>query len=285
LPSSVRYFDDEQDQPSFQEIDAVMQHINEQGSDGGIERDEPSWPNSSSPRYDVSPLPSSPHLPTFRMPIRSDAPSPSPRRPMITKTLNLPDESASVTQDPFSDGRAVPGYDSPVRRLNDSGDVPVSEWDDVISSGQENEFRQRTEFFGPHVSSVIKSAMDNHFLALEKRFNSLMEQQLTNGRQPLHRARSRLTADSDADDEEDDVETDAYSRGFSPKRDRRMDKFRVILQEALATNRPRTPPAQDLSHFETLHRALAEIQGSVTQRADVPAPSLPTLAEMKIMIE
>jgi hypothetical protein len=283
LPSSVRYFDDDQDQPSFQEIDAVIQHLNEQGSDGGIERDEPSWPNSSSPRYDVSPLPSSPHLHTFQMPFRSDAPSPSPRRPMITKTLNLPD-SASVTQDPFSDGRAVPGYDSPVRRLNDTGDVPISDWDDVISSGQENEFRQKTEFFGPHVSSVIKSAMDDHFLALEKRFNTLIEGQMTRVQPSLRRARSRITVESDADDE-DDVETDAYSRGFSPKRDRRMEKFKSMLQEALVAHRPRTPPVQDLSHFEHIQRAITDIQGSITQKPEAPAPVMPTLEELRAIVE
>jgi chromosome segregation ATPase len=204
---------------------------------------------------------------------------------MITKTLNVPDESASVTQDPFSDGRAVPGYDSPVRRLNDSGDVPVSDWDDVISSGQENEFRQKAEFFGPHVSSVIQSAMDNHFRALEKRFNDLIEEQLTRVQKPSRRARSRITVDSDADDEDDDVETDAYSRGFSPKRDRRMEKFKVMLQEALAANRPRTPLVQDLSHFENLQRAISDIQGSITQKSEIPAPAIPTLAEMKAMIE
>jgi hypothetical protein len=291
LPSSVRYFDDEADAPTFEDIDAVMQHMNEQGSDGGIEREEvePSWPNSSSPQFDVSPLPSSPHPHLFQMPtLRSDAPSPSPRRPMITKTLNV--DSASVTQDPFSDGRAVPGYDSPVRRLGGSGDeLPISDWDDVVSSGQEGEFRQKAEFFGPHVSSVIKSSMDNHFAALQQRFNDLMEQQLRQS-QSSRRARSRITVDSDADDEDDDGETDAYSRGFSPKRDRRMEKIRSVIQEAFASQRPRTPPVpalvQDVAGFEALQKALAEIQGSMAVKpVEAPAMPVPTLEQMKAMIE
>ena len=304
LPSSVRYFDDDQDQPSFQEIDAVMQQLNEQGSDGGIEREdeEPSWPNSSSPQFDVSPLPSSPAPHIFQMPqLRSDAPSPSPRRrPMITKTLNV--DSASVTQDPFSDGRAVPGYDSPVRRLGDEdGEVPISDWDDVVSSGQEGEFRSKAEFFGPHVSAVIKNAMDSHYLSLEKRFAEMMEQQqLLQGRRTSRRARSRMTADSDADDEDDDVlETDALSRGFSPKRDRRLEKMRMMIQEAFARQqRPKTPPTLDLSHFENLQKAvddrshfeslqttLAELKGSMAEKSSVPAPAVPTLEEMRAMIE
>ncbi|KIW06859.1 uncharacterized protein PV09_02535 [Verruconis gallopava] len=280
LPSSVRYFDD-QDQPSFQEIDAVMRQLNEDGSDGGIEREEPSWPNSSSPRYDVSPLPSSPQPHAFQMPLRSDAPSPSPRRPMITKTLNV--DSASVTQDPFSDGRAVPGYDSPVRRMNGSEDIPVSDWDDVISSGQEDEFRQKAEFFGPHVSNVIRNTMDHHFSALEKRFSALMDQQIANNRPQLRRTRSRVTVDSDADDEDEEVETDAYSRGFSPKRDRRMEKYRSMLQEVLSSQRPRTP--QGLYHFEDLQKTISEIQEFIRQRPEPSAVTVPGIEDIKAIVE
>jgi hypothetical protein len=267
LPSSVRYYDD-LDQPSFQEIDAIMQHFNEEGSDAGIEREDPSWPNSSH-RDSVSPHPLTPKVPDFAPPkLRSDAPSPSPRRSLFARPLNLDVDSASFTQDPFSDGRAVPTYDSPIHCLNENDDIPVSDWDDVVSSAEDDRLRERSTFFDSRVSEVIGAAVEKRLAPLEKRLQDIMQEQFAHFQPPPpgRRVRSRATMDSDADDEDEDLETDAFSRGWSPKRDRRMEKFRIMLQDALASQqRSHSPSPMGVSEVSALHAALEELKASVTK--------------------
>ncbi|TLD34795.1 Vacuolar protein sorting-associated protein 11 [Venturia nashicola] len=268
LPSSVRYFDD-LDQPSFQEIDAIMQHFNEEGSDAGIEREDPSWPNTSHDES-VSPRTQTPEVPDFAPPkLRSDAPSPSPRRSLFARPLHLPEpDSASITQDPFSDARAVPTYDSPIHHLNENGDAPISDWDDVVSSAEDDRLRERTTFFDSRVSEVIGAAVDFRLAPLEKRLQEMMQTQLAQFQAPVQgrRVRSQTTLESDADDEDDDLETDTYSRGWSPKRDRRMEKFKTILQDALSSQqRNHSPTPMGLSEISALHAALEEVKASVSK--------------------
>lgn len=268
LPSSVRYYDD-LDQPSFQEIDAIMQHFNEEGSDAGIEREDPSWPNSSHDGS-VSPRVHTPEVPDFAPPkLRSDAPSPSPRRSLFARPLRLPElDSASITQDPFSDGRAVPTYDSPIHHLNGNDDAPISDWDDVVSSAEDDRLRERSTFFDSRVSEVIGAAVEDRLAPLEKRLQEMMQDQLAQFQAPIQgrRVRSRATMESDADDEDDDPETDTYSRGWSPKRDRRMEKFKTMLQDALSSQqRSHSPIPIGLSEVSALHAAFEEVKATVTK--------------------
>lgn len=268
LPSSVRYYDD-LDQPSFQEIDAIMQHFNEEGSDAGIEREHPSWPNSSH-GGSGSPQVQTPEVPDFAPPkLRSDAPSPSPRHSIFAQPLRLPElDSASITQDPFSDGRAVPVDDSPIHHLNGDNDAPISDWDDVVSSAEDDQLRERSTFFDSRVSEVIGAAVEDRLAPLEKRLQEMMSEQLAQLQAPLQgrRVRSGATMESDADDEDDDLETDTYSRSWSPKRDRRMEKFKSMLQDALSSQqRSHSPNQIGLSEVSALHAALEEVKASVTK--------------------
>ncbi|QDS74551.1 hypothetical protein FKW77_007811 [Venturia effusa] len=268
LPSSVRYFDD-LDQPSFQEIDAIMQHFNEGGSDAGIEREDPSWPNSSH-GGSVSPREETPGIPDFAPPkLRSDAPSPSPRRSLFARSLGVPElDSASITQDPFSDGRAVPTYDSPIHHLNGNDDAPISDWDDAVSSAEDDRLRERSTFFDSRVSEVIGAAVEDRLAPLERRLQEMMQTQLAQFQAPVQgrRVRSRATMDSDADDEDDDLETDAYSRGWSPKRDRKMEKFKTMLQDALSSQqRSHSPSPMGPSELSALHATLEEVRASVIE--------------------
>ncbi|MBE7180672.1 MAG: hypothetical protein INR71_05585, partial [Terriglobus roseus] len=64
---------------SFDNIDEVMKHLNEEGSDVGVERTEPSWQQQSSSRPATATTFDTPDLKPPQL-FRSDAPSPSPRR-------------------------------------------------------------------------------------------------------------------------------------------------------------------------------------------------------------
>ncbi|KAF2668066.1 hypothetical protein BT63DRAFT_308638 [Microthyrium microscopicum] len=258
LPSSVRYYDD-MEQPDFNEIDAVMQHINQSNSEADVERDAHSWPETSPTDMPTMQL-LQPHLPAN---LRSDAPSPSPRRGLLSAN-HLDLDSASVTQDPFSDGRGAIGYESPVRQLNEGPTVPISDWDD-FSSGEEEQIRARGPFLDAHVSSVINSSLSKRLGPLERQLKAIESAMSTiSSSRPGRNLRSRATMDSDADDEDDEIEPEYSSRAWSrsPVRDRKNEKMRLIIQEALATYRPVVEPTSDTVATASILAAVQEMRSA-----------------------
>lgn len=255
--SAVRYFDG-LEQPSFQEIDAIMKQFNDADSDFGVERDLPSWPETSPGSLQTArPL----LVPNA---LRSAAPSPSPRRRHLdVRPQEL--DSASVTQDPFSDIRAA-GQDSPVRRLNADEAVPVSDWND-FSSGDEERIRERGSFLDSHVSELIDTTLGKRLDPLEKQL-----QAITTGMRVLssalsgHGASSRAALDSDADDEDEDFANGIDSRAWSrsPTRDRKSERMRAVIQDVLSNHRPQADTLTGADASITILDALNELKNVVT---------------------
>lgn len=223
-------------QASFNDIDAVMKHMNEEGSDFGVERDENSWDQSSSRR--------SPHefvrsdLPPHAN-LRSDAPSPSPRRLYAPRNINA--SSTSITQDPFDDERAGIAYESPVHRLNNADEVPMSDWDEGIVSEGEDKVQTRSRFFDKHVDDIIGRLLQTRLGPLERNLQDIHESIAMMSHRSGRGRRSMSTTDrleSDADDEDDDIGTDSFYRSRSPKKDRKLEKIRSIVREALESHQP-----------------------------------------------
>jgi len=222
-------------QASFNDIDAVMKHMNEEGSDFGVERDDHSWEHSSPRRtpleFDRANLP-----PNTSM-LRSDAPSPSPRRLYAPRTMHA--SSTSATQDPFNTDRAA--YESPVHRLNNADDVPMSDWDEGILSEGEDKIQTRSRFFDTHVDDIIGRLLQNRLGPLEKNLQGIQDA-LTMMSQRSRRGRRSMSTterlDSDADDEDDEWGTDSHYRNRSPGKNRKMEKFRSIVREAMESHQP-----------------------------------------------
>jgi hypothetical protein len=226
-------------QASFNDIDAVMKHMNEEGSDFGVERDEHSWEHSSPRRsphdFDRSDLPPGANL------LRSDAPSPSPRRLYAPRNANANASSTSMTQDPFDDERAGLAYESPVHRLNHADEVPVSDWDEGILSEGEDKIQMRSRFFDNHVDDLIGRLLHSRLGPLEKNLQSIQESIATISQHPGRGRRSLSTnerLDSDADDEDDEWGTDSHYRNRSPGRNRKLEKIRSIVKDALESHQP-----------------------------------------------
>jgi hypothetical protein len=221
-------------QASFNDIDAVMKHMNQEGSDFGVERDEPSW-EQSSPRLSAHDFERHDLAPAAKL--RSDAPSPSPRR--LYAPRNMHASSTSITQDPFDDERAGLAYESPVHRLNNADDVPMSDWDEGLLSEGEDKIQTRSRFFDSHVDDLIGRLLQSRLGPLERNLQGI--QDLLASQRPGRGRRSRSTnerLDSDADDEDDDIGTDSHYRNRSPRKDRRLEKIRSIVKEALDTHQP-----------------------------------------------
>ncbi|KAF2131321.1 hypothetical protein P153DRAFT_364920 [Dothidotthia symphoricarpi CBS 119687] len=246
--------------PSFNDIDAVMKHMNEEGSDFGVERDDDSWANSSPGRTaldfnrtDLRPTTNS----------RSDAPSPSPRRLFPLRNVQ---GSATSLQDPFDDDRAAIAYDSTVHRLNNADEVPISDWDEGLLTEGEDRLHMRSRFFDQHVDDIMGRLLQNRLGPLEQNLQNIQNSLVTMSQGPKRSRRSMSTErlDSDADDEDDDVGADSQYRPRSPRKDRKLDKIRAVVTEALAAHQPTAVPVQ--------HVAAEEIRAMVNEALAAHAP-------------
>tara|TARA_R110002003_G_scaffold32_8_gene1967 strand:+ start:8895 stop:14465 length:5571 start_codon:yes stop_codon:yes gene_type:complete len=269
---------------SFNDIDAVMKHMNDEGSDFGVERDENSWDQSSPQRtpheFDRNDL-----QPNFKM--RSDAPSPSPRR--IYQQRNL-QGSATSAQDPFDDERAALAYDSPVHRLNNADDVPVSDWDEGLVTDGENKIQTRSRFFDQHVDDLMGRLLESRLGPLEQNLQGIQEALAMMSQRPGRGRRSMSTGerlDSDADDEDDDVGVDSHYRNRSPRKDRRLEKIRSIVKDALESHQsqasslplPASQPMDPEMIREIVTDVLAAHQPTATPVQHVPADQIRAIVE------
>lgn len=234
-PESESVDFDDLAQMQFNDIDAVMKHMDEGGSDFGVERDD-EWDQSSTRlshnEFDRNDLPPRDNM-------RSDAPSPSPRRLYAPNMMASP---TSINQDPFDDERAGALYDSrsPMRRLRNGEEVPMSDFEDGLLSGEENKLEGRSSFFDNHVERLIGRLLHNRLGPLETHLQgvqdslALLSHRSSRGRRSLSTI-ERL--ESDADDEDDEFSEPLY-RNRSPRKDRKLHQIRAVVQEALETYRP-----------------------------------------------
>jgi len=268
---------------SFNDIDAVMKHMNDEGSDFGVERDENSW-DQSSPQRTPHEFERSDLQPNFKL--RSDAPSPSPRRLYAARDMQ---GSGTSGQDPFDDERAALVYDSPVHRLNNADDVPVSDWDEGLVTDGENKIQTRSRFFDQHVDDLMGRLLQSRLGPLEQNLHGIQEALATLSQRPGRGRRSLSTAerlDSDADDEDDDVDVDSHYRNRSPRKDKRLEKIRAVVKEALTSHQSQT--AVPLSTAEPMHpetireivtNALAAHQPAAAPVQNVPADQIRAIVE------
>jgi hypothetical protein len=222
-------------QASFNDIDAVMKHMNMEGSDFGVERDEHSWDQSSA-RLSAHDFERNDFPPNT---MRSDAPSPSPRR--LYAPRNLQASSASISQNPFDDERAGLAYESPVHRLNNADEVPVSDWDAGLLSEGEDKIQMRSRFFDSHVDDLIGRLLSDRLDPLERNLQGIQDAMAIISQRSGRGRRSMSTSgrlDSDADDEDDDMGTDSHYRNRSPRKDRKLEKMRSIIRETLESYQP-----------------------------------------------
>lgn len=112
-------------EPTFEEIDAVMQQINENDPNLGVKRsvEAPKW----------------------------RSPSPSPRRFPALPQENVHPKPTTELEDPF--------MDPPVHRLNTRADIPESEWDDAFSEREQGKLEQRVHYFDGHVNDLVGSLL------------------------------------------------------------------------------------------------------------------------------
>ena len=262
-------------EPSYTEIDAVMKHLNQEDSDFGVERDEYPLQNPE-PVQTLEREPQQPRLPPDHQ--RSDAPSPSPQRSQQQIYQYLPQEdfgsSASADAElvarnarfspSFKPRKESPNLDhSPIHRLNSPDDIPISDWDDVVSSVDDSKLQARSGFFDHRVNDLIGSIVQDRLGPLEKSLdiihNSLTRLAPRSESRRNRRSVSVEIENSDADDE-DDQEGSSPSRVKSPLKDRKLDRLKSSLLDAISSQKSSSSADQTPQIMEALAGLKESIQ-------------------------
>lgn len=262
---------------TFEEIDDVMRYMNEADTNVGAVRhsaEVPHW--EASPERSLQ-MPNTDSLPIRLQPqtdMRSDAPSPSPRR-----FQQLSDGPAGqrvfsrVHDDPFINHSPIAQafVSSPVHHLNDGQSVEPSDWDSVLDQEDELKFNARAQFFDSHVNEVVGGILAEKLDPMERVLQTIQVSLATLRPTSSKRDRRSISAElqeSDADDEDDDDdEAHGQRRSVSPRRDRKVEKLRSIITEALAKQRPATPPTVKTEDTAEIIQALKELREQVSQSA------------------
>lgn len=222
--------------PSFEEIDAVMQHL-DRNPELGVEREDS--PVQSTPLVDMR----------LGANFRSDAPSPSPRR--RSDQPEISNDAASA---------AAFGLGIGIHRLS-TGKEEVSDWNDALSSIEEDKLQSRAQFFDGHVNDLVDGVLENRLGPLERTLQTIQHSIALMATRPRSKGEPRsLSTDakeSDADDEDDYDAFEGFSqyRSRSPeaKRDnRRNSRIRAAVAEGMAAYKDSVVPQKsevDLSPY------------------------------------
>jgi hypothetical protein len=238
-------------EPTMEEMDEILSHLNKTEMEASSHADDtPKWLQPSPTRRIQVPNPdqSSPIRLQPQNLMRSDAPSPSPGRFHGLPGEMMPQRIFSrEIDDPF----VVGDTESPIHHLNTIHSVPASDWDDVLSEADEHKFQSRTQFFDGHVNELVGGILEQRLDPLERALETIqMSIEMIAARAPSSRRERRSVSGalSDADDEDDEEE--APRRSMSPRRDKRLEKIRAIVTEALASHQ-----SQPLSRPHTAETA------------------------------
>ncbi|KAG0155244.1 hypothetical protein PDIDSM_818 [Penicillium digitatum] len=270
-------WDSEDDSPDDEELNAIMEQLNDDDADIGIERQAISYNT-----IHATPFQSRHHHLTESMggptkeqrfgsaEARSEAPSPSPGGAPKTYKLSVPKLGSDVDANSnatFSPQKSlISRLQSPVRHLVTENDH-VSDWDDMISAGEDEKFMNRNRFFDRRINDLVGSAIDEHLGPMERAL-AVIQQSVASiatgtASRRVFRSTSAEMEDSDADDEEDDGE-EASVRDRSPHnmRERKLEMLKNVVMEALVTHDipQRASPHSSHGELSQLKESIAELQ-------------------------
>ena len=255
--------------PSFEEIDAVMQHL-DRNPELGIERED--TPFQSTPLVDMR----------LGANFRSDAPSPSPRRRADQQEARSDAASAAAF-----------GLGIGVHRLT-TGKEEVSDWNDTLSATEEDKLQSRVQFFDGHVNDLVDGILENRLGPVERTLQTIQHSLALMATRPQSKGRRSLSTDakeSDADDEDDYNAFEGFSsyRSRSPeakRSNRRTSRIRAAVAEGMAAYRESIPQQPQVDLSQVLGE-LAEMRQQLQEKQQAPqqAAQLDQSKEMKAALD
>lgn len=288
IVNSVRYVE-----ASYNEPDAIMKHLNRGDIDFGVERQPiPSKSRSPSSSSILYPDPKLHDLSTHHQlhppNTRSDAPSPSPNR-LQELYQHLPptdSESAnpSLVEMVARSARYSPSYrpskaSPPTLPMNSPGSTPRTDWDDAISSLEEEKSRSKATSYN-RMNEVMEGIVQRELKPLEEALSGIKRSlaQISD-RSASRRPRSSGPLEiehSDADDE-DDVDDASQSRLKSPLRDRKFEQLKASMSEIAAAQHNFAPASQ----LAEITAAVKDLKASVHDNKSPP----PLSGDIKNIVE
>lgn len=274
---------------SYDEIDAVMKHLNEEDSDIGVERDASPWQHRGPSRNPIGPDNDQDGLEQLSsmaneredasgfneihgsnqyLPLRgSDYPCTPPIGIREQNKCYSPSNRLSTIS---------PNRGFSVQRLNRSNDLPVSDWDDVISSSDEVKFQSRIKFFDHRIHDRIGGIVQQRLQPLEKVLMNIQDLLTPSpskfSARSIRRSVSAEAGISDADDEDDSE--GSHSKVISPGKDRTYDKLKILIMETVEAC-SKSEPAGEINEILQILKDMR----STVQRPVQPPGEIKTIVE------
>lgn len=259
----------ESDSPDVAEIDAVMEALNRDDNNIGVERISTPPP----PPPAETPMAVSTGQPRLLPVLRSEEMSPSPRGGADRLVNGMP------VAGPNGDSRAQHNFasgHSPIRQLV-SMDNHISDWDDMISSGEEEKLYQRSRFFDRHVNDLLAQALEDRLGPLEEALSVIQHSIVSMGSRRRRRSVSVDVENSDADDEDDEAPVHRPISPFS-KKDKKLEKIKNAVTEVITTHLPRQQEAAAANHLAAIQESIAELK-ALTAKPNKEEPDIRSLLQ------
>ncbi|KAJ5794048.1 hypothetical protein N7457_000647 [Penicillium paradoxum] len=277
-------WDSENDSPDDEELNAIMEQLNDDDADVGIERHATPFQTIHATPFQLrhDHFTESMGGPTKEQRFgsaeaRSEAPSPSPGGVPKTYKLSIPrlgsdiDANSNATFSPQKS--LISRLHSPVRQLI-AEDDHISDWDDMISAGEDEKFMNRNRFFDRRINDLVGSAIDDRLGPMERAL-AVIQQSVASiasgtASRRVFRSTSAEMEDSDADDEDDGDAEDSSVRDRSPHnmRERKLEMLKNVVMEALVTHDmpQRVAPHSSHSEMSQLKESIAELQAMTIKK-------------------
>ncbi|KER00354.1 hypothetical protein AUEXF2481DRAFT_24692 [Aureobasidium subglaciale EXF-2481] len=222
-------------EPTFDEIDAVMQQLND--DDG----------------YDQ-----------FQQEFASEVAS--PHASVIHHSPRQDDKDRSISPLPSLSREQVRVRPARISRLNRGEEIPLSEWSDDLSVDEASKLRSRSNFFDDRVDQIVGGVIDHRLAPLEKSLQMIhraVSTIMTRESAPVT-TRAMSVDDSDADDEDETVDERQPFRTMSRAQERKVSQIKAAVLEALASQKANG------SHFSSateIHNALMDMNTTIARIA------------------
>ncbi|KAL0937735.1 myosin class ii heavy chain [Colletotrichum truncatum] len=233
---------EEQHEPTFEEIDAIMDHLNQNDPTFGVNKSKSdlSW-RQSSPTRNVQVTHTSPYRLQPAAQYRSGTSSPTRQFHGLPGDLSSALPTTEI-EDPFVDPPvSAQSYHAPITNLN-IGSAEQSDWEGAFSDEEQAKLEQRVQFFDGRVNEVVSDLLSDRLAPMEKALLSIQQSLRGDSRRrqssSIRRSISAEIQHSDADDEDEEP---VPRRSMSPRRDRRMEQIRAAVLDAFAVQQRNMP--------------------------------------------
>ncbi|KAH6697550.1 hypothetical protein F5X68DRAFT_266654 [Plectosphaerella plurivora] len=292
-PEQVEPAAEDDYEPTFEEIDAIMDHLNQNDPNLGVnkaaEEEEARW-HQPSPTRQIS-IAAVTNSSPYHAPAPIQFGNESPRRYHGLPNL-APALPTTELEDPFVDPpKSAQSYDAPIHHLNGNEVVANSDWDGTFSDEEQEKLGQRVQFFDGRVSNLVGDLLNARLQPLEKTLLTIERHFAGSSRRtPSSAPRERRStsaeiAQSDADDEDDD-ESPVLRRSMSPRRDRKMDQIRAAVLEAFSAQQRTQTIAAAVSEpkpaDDAVLHALEDMKTQLAQRPQFQGDELRDIIEQAV---